>query len=483
MSEATERVSIGDDKANNQAKRFTLGLDLGSVSLNSVVLSEEGEVLEERYTRTRGLPLETALSVLQDVFKRYPETSIKAVGITGSGGKVLARLLDGCFINEIISQAKAMERLHPDVMSVVEIGGEDSKLILLEYDEELGASIIKDFAMNTICAAGTGSFLDQQASRLEVSIEEFGEMSLKSEHPPRIAGRCSVFAKTDMIHLQQEATPDYDIVAGLCFAMARNFKSNIAKGKQFKKPISFQGGVAANKGMVRAFEEVLELGRGELIIPRYFTSMGAIGAGLTASAKGMELTEPLSLSKLEAHIKEHEAIEEGWEKLELDEGCRYKHRKKKTVYGPDGKSEKTRAYLGIDVGSLSTNVVAIDEDRRVLSRRYLMTAGRPIEAVRQGLEEVGDEIADRVEICGVCTTGSGRYLTGDFVGADVVRNEITCQARGAVAIDPDVDTVFEIGGQDSKYISLENGAVVDFEMNKVCGVRSRASPAEGCGAG
>jgi predicted CoA-substrate-specific enzyme activase len=468
MSEATERVSVTNDNADGSTRRLVLGLDLGSVSLNSVVLSQEGEVLEDRYTRTKGLPMETSLSVLQDLFARYPAASFKAVGVTGSGGKILARLLGGLFANEIISQAKAMETLHPEVKSVIEIGGEDSKLILVEYDQKLGATVIKDFAMNTICAAGTGSFLDQQASRLEVSIEEFGEMSLKSESPPRIAGRCSVFAKTDMIHLQQEATPDYDIVAGLCFAMARNFKSNIAKGKQFTKPISFQGGVAANKGMVRAFEEVLELEKGELIIPQHFASMGAIGAGLTALAKGAELERPLALADLEAYIKEHDTLEAGWEKLELDEACRYKHRKMKRIQAPDDKSQRVRAYLGIDVGSLSTNVVVIDEDRRVLSRRYLMTAGRPIEAVRQGLEEVGSEVADHVEICGVCTTGSGRYLTGEFVGADVVRNEITCQARGAVAIDPDVDTVFEIGGQDSKYISLENGAVVDFEMNKVC---------------
>jgi predicted CoA-substrate-specific enzyme activase len=301
-----------------------------------------------------------------------------------------------------------------------------------------------------------------------VTIEEFGEMALKSKHPPRIAGRCSVFAKTDMIHLQQEATPDYDIVAGLCFAMARNFKSNIAKGKQFKKPISFQGGVAFNKGMVRAFREVLEVEEGELIVPEYRASMGAIGAALTAMAKGHRLAEPISLTGLKAYIDQHGVLDEGLDRLELDEGRRYKHRKMKTVYHPAKEPEKVRAYLGIDVGSLSTNVVAIDEEQRVLSRRYLMTAGRPIEAVRRGLEEVGSEIADHVEVCGVCTTGSGRYLTGDFVGADVVRNEITCQAMGAVSIDPTVDTIFEIGGQDSKYISLENGAVVDFEMNKVC---------------
>ena len=468
MSEATERTTTEEESSMRDAGRLVLGLDLGSVSLNSIVLSEDGEILEERYTRTKGLPMETAVSVLEDILTRYPADGFKVLGLTGSGGQRLAELLGGEFVNEIISQTKAMEKLHPDVRSIIEIGGEDSKLILVDFDKGLGATIIKDFAMNTICAAGTGSFLDQQASRLELTIEEFGELALKSKHPPRIAGRCSVFAKTDMIHLQQEATPDYDIVAGLCFAMARNFKSNIAKGKQFKKPISFQGGVAFNKGMVRAFREVLDLEDGELIIPEHRASMGAIGAALTVAAQGSRLEEAISVGGLKAYIDEHGALQEGLDMLELEEGRKYKCRGKKTVYAPSGMPEKVRAYLGIDVGSLSTNVVAIDEDKRVISRRYLMTAGRPIEAVRHGLEEVGGEIADHVEVCGVCTTGSGRYLTGDFVGADLVRNEITCQARGAVTIDPTVDTIFEIGGQDSKYISLENGAVVDFEMNKVC---------------
>lgn len=464
MSEGN-RVSSHKPAGAKSAGWYAVGLDLGSVSLNSVVLSPEGDLLDERYTRTKGRAMETTLSVLQDISSRHPAERIKVLGITGSGGKLLSDVIGGTFVNEIISQSKSMEKFHPEVRTVIEIGGEDSKLILLGPDEELGTTVIRDFAMNTICAAGTGSFLDQQASRLDVSIEEFGEMSLKSANPPRMAGRCSVFAKTDMIHLQQQAAPDYDIVAGLCFAMARNFKSSIAKGKQFRKPISFQGGVAANKGMVRAFTEVLELEPGGLIIPEHYASMGAIGAALTALEKDDRLASTLDLEPLEKYIEKHEGLEEGLPRLSLASEKCYKNRGQKLVHRPE---EKVKAYLGIDVGSISTNVVAIDENKRVLSRRYLMTAGRPIEAVRQGLDEVGAEVADLVEVCGVCTTGSGRYLTGDFVGADIVRNEITCQATGAAHIDPTVDTIFEIGGQDSKYISLENGAVVDFEMNKVC---------------
>ncbi len=437
-------------------KSVYLGIDIGSVSVNTVLLDEDGEVLWEDYTRHHGQLLATALSVLEVL----PDSPMGA-GITGGGGKPLSELLEGLFVNEVVALAKAMGRYHPQIRTVIEMGGEDSKFILLRYDRRIKESIIEDFAMNTLCAAGTGSFLDQQAKRLGLSIEkEFSQLALKSKNPPRIAGRCSVFAKSDMIHLQQIGTPDYDIVAGLCLAVARNFKSNIAKGKRFTKPISFQGGVAANLGMVRAFERVLELKEGELFIPDHFASLGAIGAGLIAREKGAGF---VGLGELRAHLQGRPKLKKGLEKLRYNPaGKRYAE----TVATPP--QEPTEAYLGIDVGSLSTNLAVIDREKRVLARRYLPTAGRPIEAVKRGLSEIGEEIGGKVRIAGVGTTGSGRYLIGDFVGADVVRNEITSQARAAVEIDPQVDTIFEIGGQDSKYISLKNGAVVDFEMNKVC---------------
>ncbi|MBI5583859.1 MAG: CoA activase, partial [Deltaproteobacteria bacterium] len=260
-------------------QEYHLGLDIGSVSTNTVVVSPAQQVLWEDYRRTKGQPLETTWAVLTEAFDKFPLAGLKSLALTGTAGKLLAEILGAAFVNEIIAQARAVEWAHPEVRTIIEMGGEDSKLILLEAGEG-GRLTIADFAMNTLCAAGTGSFLDQQAHRLGLTIEAFSTLALQSENPPRIAGRCTVFAKTDMIHLQQEATPDYDIIAGLCFAVARNLKSNIAKGKNIIKPVSFQGGVAANAGVRRAFAEVLGLGAGELIIPRHFFSMGAIGASL-----------------------------------------------------------------------------------------------------------------------------------------------------------------------------------------------------------
>ena len=446
-----------------------LGIDIGSVSLNLVLLDDQMRVVKERYIRTRGKPLETALAALEEVFGEVPPSEIDGVAFAGAGTAVLGELYGIKAVNEVIAQAKATAALHPEVRTIIEIGGEDSKLILLEEDPSTGRIRIRDFAMNTLCAAGTGSFLDQQASRLGVSIEgEWGEMATKSVHVPRIAGRCSVFAKSDMIHLQQEGTPDYDIVAGLCFAMARNFKAVIGKAKEFDGRIAFQGGVAANAGMIRAFTETLGLADGELLIPAHYASMGAIGAVLTSKERG-ELGRIPSVEPLQEYLASRH-----WGGGELhpalvDDG--YPLTIEPDAFPPG--LDPVDIFVGVDVGSISTNVVAIDSDSRVLAREYLMTAGRPLAAVTDGLYKVWVALEERggkgrVRVRGCATTGSGRYLTGDFIGADIVKNEITAHATGAIFIRPEVDTVFEIGGQDSKYISIDGGAVVDFAMNKVC---------------
>ncbi len=162
---------------------------------------------------------------------------------------------------------------------------------------------LSDFVLNSLCAAGTGSFLDQQAKRIGVSIEkEFGELALQSKEPPRIAGRCSVFAKSDMIHLQQVATPVSDIIAGLCFAVARNFKSTLGKGKSLEKPVIFQGGVAANAGMIRAFSEIYNLSSGELIVPTHYASMGAIGAIIYAIENDVITNKQIDLTRLNNYL-------------------------------------------------------------------------------------------------------------------------------------------------------------------------------------
>lgn len=477
-----ERIHA-DLGVSDTAKRYQLeplgavggvlvGIDVGSTSSNIVVLDQAGKVVLCDYKRHLGRPIETVRSQLEQVFKRINPLQVTLAAATGNVGRLLARLLDITFVNEVPAQAAAIHHLYPQLQqaTVIDMGGQDSKLIFLAAEK--GAARVRDFALNTVCAAGTGSFLDQQSQRLGINIEEeFGRLALESKSVPRMAGRCSVFAKTDMIHLQQQATPMCDILAGLCLALAANLKSNLGCGREFVKPIVFTGGVAANIGVVKALEQVFETKDGELIVPEMHFFTGAIGAVLiarqNAGRKGGSVR--IDIGKLDKYLAERgSALERAPRReplkrpvLPTPKSCVYEELLEKAT-------EPIEVYVGLDVGSLSTKVVAMDKQKRILAKVYLMTAGRPLEAIRQGLDIVGKKVAGKVRILGAASTGSGRYLTGDFIGADIVINEITAQAAGAAIVNPQVDTIFEIGGQDSKYISLENGVVVDFEMNHAC---------------
>ncbi len=444
---------------------YLFGFDIGSISINTVVMVGDGTIILERYDYCHGKPFEKLKEILDILEESYTQEQFGHLSFTGTGGKLASEILGGTYVNEIVAQSTSVSRLYPQVRTIFEMGGEDSKLIFMdELDKE--KSRLSDFQLNTLCAAGTGSFLDQQAKRIGISIEnEFGELSLKSKDPPRIAGRCSVFAKSDMIHLQQIATPVHDIVAGLCFAVARNFISSLGRGKNIQFPVMFQGGVSSNVGMIRAFKDLLKAGDGDLLIPERNASMGALGAVFNNQADG-KVTDGSpykGTQELENYINGEKLRGKSFDPLSAPESDI-----RKEVYKIPESIEKYEVYLGVDIGSLSTNVVLIDDENRVIARRYLPTASKPLEAIRRGMSEIEEEIGNRVVVKGAGSTGSGRYLTGDFIGADLIRNEITAQATAAIVFDPEVDTIFEIGGQDSKYISIDNQVVVDFEMNKVC---------------
>lgn len=251
-----------------------LGVDVGSVSTNIVLIDEKDNIVLKKYVRTQGKPIEILQNGLGEIKNELGELSIKGVGATGSG-RYLANMILGADVvkNEITSHAVASIKYVPNVRAILEIGGQDSKIILLRD------GIVTDFAMNTVCAAGTGSFLDRQASRLGIKIQEFGALALKSKNPVRIAGRCAVFAESDMIHKQQLGHNQEDIVSGLCEALVRNYLNNVGKGKEILDTVVFQGGVAANVGIKKAFEDVLDT---KIVVPENFDVMGAIGVALLA---------------------------------------------------------------------------------------------------------------------------------------------------------------------------------------------------------
>lgn len=252
-----------------------LGIDVGSVSTNLVILNDAGELIEKLYLRTQGQPIKAVQHGMKELKRKLPENfRVKGAGTTGSGRNLTSVIVGADVVkNEITSHAVAALNYYPRVRTILEIGGQDSKITILRD------GIVVDFGMNTVCAAGTGSFLDHQASRLQIPIEQFGDLALKARNPVRIAGRCSVFAESDMIHKQQLGHNPEDIIAGLCEALVRNYLNNVAKGKDIRPPVVFQGGVAANKGIRQAFEKELGL---SIEVPEHFEVMGAIGVALLA---------------------------------------------------------------------------------------------------------------------------------------------------------------------------------------------------------
>jgi len=250
-----------------------LGIDVGSVTTKLAVLDKNDQLITHTYLLTRGKPIDMVQQGLVQIRKQLPEgIDICGVATTGSA-RYLAGVIIGADLvkNEITSHAMAALSFFPEVQTVIEIGGQDSKIIIIRN------SIVTDFGMNTVCAAGTGSFLDHQALRLNMSIEELSQRALDSQTPVRIAGRCTVFAESDMVHKQQMGHRTVDILYGLCQALVRNYLNNVCLGKKIEPPIIFQGGVAFNRAIVKAFAEELET---EVVVPPHHEVMGAIGAAL-----------------------------------------------------------------------------------------------------------------------------------------------------------------------------------------------------------
>jgi predicted CoA-substrate-specific enzyme activase len=229
-----------------------LGIDIGSISTKAVIIDEKNNIVAKTYLWTEGNPIGTVKKLLAELSQQLDNSSyqVVAVGTTGSARKLIGAVTDAVIVkNEITAHAIGTISLYPDVRTIFEIGGQDSKIILIEN------GIVVDYAMNTLCAAGTGAFLSSQAHRLGVEVEEFGKIALESKNPTRIAARCTVFAESDLVHKIQIGHKKEDIIAGLCKSVVSNYLNNVGKGKKIIPPIVFQGGVSKNEGVIKAFED------------------------------------------------------------------------------------------------------------------------------------------------------------------------------------------------------------------------------------
>lgn len=276
MVQVKEKIAPSDDGK----KDAFLGIDVGSVTLKFVLIDNNEKVLSHVFLRNKGSPIDsvkTGMAQMRNHVEENPELqeyAIRACGTTGSARYLTKAVVGGDLAKtEIIAHAVGAQSMYPDVRTILEIGGQDSKIIILRD------GIIVDFAMNSVCAAGTGSFLDHQASRLNIPIEDFGDYAVKSKNPVSIAGRCTVFAESDMIHKQNAGYSKEDIIAGLCDSLVRNYLNNLSKGKDLDEPIVFQGGVSFNKGIIQSFERHLG---SKIIVPGDGLNvlMGALGMAI-----------------------------------------------------------------------------------------------------------------------------------------------------------------------------------------------------------
>jgi predicted CoA-substrate-specific enzyme activase len=451
-----------------------IGIDAGSVSVNAVVMNDKKELAYEQPYRRHFGGVETAVfEIVTELFDRFGPNRIKALSFTGNHGSIISERIGAFYEFESIAQILGSVFLQPDVRSIISMGGQDTALYLLNHRNDTWE--LEDFNTNGPCASGTGSFIDQQAERLASSIygkefevseahitkilQDFIALGRKSDNPARVACRCTVFTKSDMIHLQNKGEKLEDIIAGLHEGNASNYLSTIVSNRMLARPILFIGGLALNELQVQAFKDRFP----ELIVPQHVTSVGAIGVAL--QARQLEVANKPDLAELKSltHKKTFSFVSAPRLQLEISEFPADNEVRKLQQAG-----EKLPVYLGIDIGSTTTKYALLTEHREIIDKEYRQTMGKPIEVTQALLAILRDRVGGMIDIKGIATTGSGRMVVGDFLNADLIIDEITAHARGAVEIDPLIDTIFEIGGQDSKYISVSNTHPLDFDMNKVC---------------
>ncbi|HAK47082.1 MAG TPA: CoA activase [Spirochaeta sp.] len=446
-----------------------IGIDSGSVTVSLVVMTFEGKIAEQRYEYHHGKPAK----VLREMLLGLDLEAVAGVAKTASTPDVIDGALS---FDPVVSIIQGVKYFYADFRSILNVGGE--KFALIEFDRDGNYVNMKS---NSSCAAGTGGFLDQQAKRL--NLESSADLSYKAlsneGEVPKIASRCSVFAKTDIIHSQQEGYSLEGICDGLSLGLANNIADTLIDDKTDYSPMIFTGGVAVNKAVAGHLENILGH---EIEVHEFSHLIGAVGAvqlfmqepvsDIDYSSESIHEGEnskrdyfypPLEL-KLSDYpdfngLQHYEYSLPGLSAVEVD------------IYQNLSAGDSFDVSMGIDIGSTSTKAIIIDSSKSPIAGFYTRTAGRPIKAV-QAIFEVCSSWLERENISfdftSVGSTGSGRKFIGTLLGADTVLDEISAHARAAVELDPDIDTIIEIGGQDSKFTTLRKGVVTFSQMNTVC---------------
>lgn len=452
-----------------------LGLDIGSVSATAVEMTPSRQIVKKVSLPHKG-EMKTAV---ESLLAHFSASRIAAVAATDTTPSLIAALrrYDGR-----ISLIRAVKHLHPGTRSVLSVGGE--QFALIRFDE-LGNYV--DTRGNTSCAAGTGSFLDQQAGRLNLAgIEALSRVAAESRGTfPEIASRCAVFAKTDLIHAQQEGYSLAEICDGLCHGLAKNIADTVFASRKQEAPVLFVGGVALNRTVTAHLEALAGV---PFVTDELALYYGAVGVALElldegiVPSDGAPLAVPAGILRQESFTPEYHypplALHlSDYPDFASDESYAFDFAcdglasfVEVDIYERPGVRDLP-VTLGIDIGSTSTKAVLVDGEKRVVAGFYTRTSGRPVGAV-SGIFEAIEDVERRLDVTlvwqGVGTTGSGRKFIGRIVGADLFLDEITAHARAACELNPLVDTIIEIGGQDAKFTTLKDGMVTSSVMNNVC---------------
>ena len=456
-----------------------LGIDIGSVSICIAELSPEKDLIRKSYGFHRGA-IKDALKVMLDGFNL---SEISAVAATTSTPSILK--LNRKYDNRV-SVITACRHFHGEIGSILLVGGEKFGLIQFDADGNY-----LHFKANTSCAAGTGSFLDQQAARLKLAgIEQLSEIAFNNTGViPKIASRCAVFAKTDLVHAQQEGYTLAEICDGLCHGLAKNIVDTAFVGEKPNGPVIFTGGVSRNRAVVRHIEDMIGL---KVIVEK--TLYGAAGAALnllqdmssdrmvpTIAGTRISSVDELLIQRPVNKVYYHAPLTlQLSDYPDFDSSDHYEFQwvdsenpypVEVDIYQNLDPGALHKIYLGIDIGSTSTKAMMTGSDQTVLAGFYTRTAARPVAAVQNifaAITDMAEKKALTLQVIGAGTTGSGRKFAGKIIGADLIVDEITSHARAAWQLNPQVDTIIEIGGQDSKFTTLKDGTVTFSIMNAVC---------------
>jgi predicted CoA-substrate-specific enzyme activase len=461
-----------------------IAIDAGSVSVKAAVVVPKGLLPAEPnknwirfseaslpdydlylspYCRHRGRATETASTLLREFNELFPDSSSWPAAVTGCLGDQIAGRFDIRLCSQFNAIRSGVLILPENVRTILVLGGENNQYLEVNGAHN-GKTSIRVFRTNSECASGTGSFLDEQAKRLGYDIERVGPAAMGAQRAPSVAARCSVFAKSDMIHSQQRGYAPAEVLKGLCAAIVTSVQSAFLDGRPVEPRVALMGGLGQNSAVVDLFRRAWELDEQTLWVPSYGTHWIAIGAALAACEKENHRRATIAQSikpepdQVKTALKPlHDARLSALPALDA------------AVDAPPPEI----AFLGIDVGSVTTKLAVIDSDGQLLASIYTRTQGRPIEVVGESLTQIRQKLSPTTTIKALCVTGSGREMIGALTGATTIHDEITCHKVGACYIgrkfyDTEPDTIFDIGGQDAKYIRVEGGAITDFCMNEAC---------------